>query len=153
MSLLFTVRLGISPCPTCINGSRVVASINNVTFFMPETDLLQAHFLNFNGVFSSDFPGNLPAPCSYTNNNLATKRGKKLYRLDGSRVVASINNVTFFMPETDLLQAHFLNFNGVFSSDFPGNLPAPCSYTNNKLGDQTREETVQIGWKPSRGFD
>ena len=40
-SLLFTVGLGINPCSTCVNGSRVVADINNVTFIMPKIALLQ----------------------------------------------------------------------------------------------------------------
>ncbi|KAE8656779.1 Laccase-22 [Hibiscus syriacus] len=83
-SLLFTVGLGINPCPTCVNGSRVVASINNVSFVMPKTALLQAHFFNINAVFTSDFPGNPPVPFNYTSTqltNLATKRGTKLYRL------------------------------------------------------------------------
>ncbi|KAI5584504.1 hypothetical protein BDE02_06G086200 [Populus trichocarpa] len=45
-NLFFTVGLGVNPCPSCKagNGSRVVASINNVTFVMPTTALLQAHF-------------------------------------------------------------------------------------------------------------
>ncbi|KAM0046932.1 putative laccase [Helianthus debilis subsp. tardiflorus] len=45
-SLYFTVGLGINPCSTCKagNGSRVVASVNNVTFVMPATTLLQAHY-------------------------------------------------------------------------------------------------------------
>ncbi|KAK4855251.1 hypothetical protein QYF36_005432 [Acer negundo] len=30
-SLLFTIGLGVNPCSTCVNGSRVVADINNVT--------------------------------------------------------------------------------------------------------------------------
>lgn len=47
-SLLLTVGLGINPCPSCTagNGSRVVAAVNNVTFVMPTTALLQAHYFN-----------------------------------------------------------------------------------------------------------
>ncbi|KAF9609039.1 hypothetical protein IFM89_012479 [Coptis chinensis] len=56
-SLFFAVGLGINPCSTCSNGSRVVASVNNVSFIMPTTLLLQAHFFNISGVFTDDFPG------------------------------------------------------------------------------------------------
>uniref|UniRef100_A0A6N2KJ28 laccase n=1 Tax=Salix viminalis TaxID=40686 RepID=A0A6N2KJ28_SALVM len=61
-NLFFTVGLGINPCPSCKagNGSRVVASINNVTFVMPTTALLQAHFFNISGVFTTDFPAKPP---------------------------------------------------------------------------------------------
>lgn len=52
-SLFFTVGLGINPCPSfkAGNGSRVVANINNVTFVMPTTALLQAHYFKTPGVF------------------------------------------------------------------------------------------------------
>ncbi|KAJ6750276.1 hypothetical protein OIU85_000870 [Salix viminalis] len=79
-SLLFTVGLGINPCPACKagNGSRVVASINNVTFVMPTTALLQAHFFNISGVFTTDFPANPPQAFNYTGStpptNLQTTR-------------------------------------------------------------------------------
>ncbi|RVW15932.1 Laccase-4 [Vitis vinifera] len=47
-SLFITVGLGINPCATCVagNGSRAVASMNNVTFVMPTTAILQAHYFN-----------------------------------------------------------------------------------------------------------
>ena len=57
-SLLFTVGLGINPCATCVNGDKVVANINNVTFVMPTTVLLQAHYFKMKGVFTDDIPRN-----------------------------------------------------------------------------------------------
>ncbi|KAI3759888.1 hypothetical protein L1987_50272 [Smallanthus sonchifolius] len=82
-SLYFAVGLGINPCPTCKagNGSRVVADINNVTFVMPTTALLQAHYFNKKGVFTTDFPGNPPVSFNYTGappTNLATSSGTKV---------------------------------------------------------------------------
>ncbi|KAE8717407.1 Laccase-22 [Hibiscus syriacus] len=59
-NLFFTVGLGISPCHTCKAESHVVAAINNVTFVMPTTDLLQAHYFKISGVFTADFPDNPP---------------------------------------------------------------------------------------------
>ncbi|MBA0837721.1 hypothetical protein Goarm_009857, partial [Gossypium armourianum] len=43
-SLFFTVGVGINPYVTCSNGSRDAAAINNVTFDMPTTTILEAHY-------------------------------------------------------------------------------------------------------------
>ncbi|MBA0552582.1 hypothetical protein Golob_023381 [Gossypium lobatum] len=113
-SLLFTVGLGINPCPTCVNGSRVVASINNVTFVMPKISLLQAHFFNISGVFTSDFPGNPPAPFNYTSTqvtNFATKQGTRLYRLAYNDTVQLVLQDTgMITPENHPLHLHGFNF-------------------------------------------
>ncbi|MBA0735614.1 hypothetical protein Gogos_019448 [Gossypium gossypioides] len=113
-SLLFTVGLGINPCPTCVNGSRVVASINNVTFVMPKISLLQAHFFNISGVFTSDFPGNPPAPFNYTTTqvtNFATKQGTRLYRLGYNDTVQLVLQDTgMITPENHPLHLHGFNF-------------------------------------------
>ena len=37
--LFYTIGLGINPCPTCQNGTQVVASLNNITFVMPKVGL------------------------------------------------------------------------------------------------------------------
>ncbi|KHG17519.1 Laccase-4 -like protein [Gossypium arboreum] len=113
-SLLFTVGLGVNPCPTCVNGSRVVASINNVTFVMPKISLLQAHFFNISGVFTSDFPGNPPAPFNYTSTqvtNFATKQGTRLYRLAYNDTVQLVLQDTgMITPENHPLHLHGFNF-------------------------------------------
>ncbi|KAK8683439.1 hypothetical protein V6N13_039500 [Hibiscus sabdariffa] len=113
-SLLFTVGLGINPCPTCVNGSRVVASINNVTFVMPKISLLQAHFFNISGVFTSDFPGNPPVPFNFTSTqvtNFATKQGTKLYRLAYNDTVQLVLQDTgMITPENHPLHLHGFNF-------------------------------------------
>ncbi|KAM4093836.1 hypothetical protein ACB094_06G149100 [Castanea mollissima] len=83
-SLLFTVGVGVNPCATCVNGSQLVADINNVSFVLPTTALLQAHYFNILGVLTDDFPGNPPIPFNYTGNpptNIQTMNGTRLYRL------------------------------------------------------------------------
>lgn len=67
-SLLFTVGVRVNPCATCANGSQLVADINNVSFVLPTTALLQAHYFNIPGVFTDDFPRNPPIPFNYTGN-------------------------------------------------------------------------------------
>ncbi|PIN03317.1 Laccase [Handroanthus impetiginosus] len=71
----FTVGLGISPCSnpnkTCQgpNNTMLAASVNNVSFVMPSTALLQAHFFKkSNGVYATDFPANPPVKFNYTGN-------------------------------------------------------------------------------------
>ncbi|XP_022971405.1 laccase-4-like [Cucurbita maxima] len=114
--LLFTVGLGINPCPTCKagNGSRVVASINNVTFTMPTTALLQAHFFKINGVFTTDFPGKPPHKFNYTGagpKNLQTTSGTKLYKLKyNSTVELVLQDTGIVTPENHPIHLHGFNF-------------------------------------------
>ncbi|KAF5804610.1 putative laccase [Helianthus annuus] len=74
----FTIGLGINPCKTCVNDNRVVADTNNITFVMPKTALLQAHYFNISGGFTDDFPSKPLMPYNYTGiqpKNFATNKG------------------------------------------------------------------------------
>ncbi|KAD6119760.1 hypothetical protein R6Q59_025768 [Mikania micrantha] len=113
-SLFFTVGLGINPCSTCVNGSRVVASINNVTFIMPKTALLQAHYFKTSGVFTDDFPSKPLIPYNYTGTqptNLGTMNGTRLYRLPYNATVQLVLQDTGMLtPESHPLHLHGFNF-------------------------------------------
>lgn len=113
-SLFFTVGMGINPCPTCINGSRVVAAMNNITFVMPKTALLQAHYFNIGGVFTADFPGNPLIPFNYTGTpptNLQTLNGTRLYRLPfNSTVQLVLQDTSAIAPENHPVHLHGFNF-------------------------------------------
>ncbi|KAF9675440.1 hypothetical protein SADUNF_Sadunf09G0032600 [Salix dunnii] len=113
-SLFFTIGLGINPCATCINGSRVVADINNVTFVMPTIALLQAHVFNISGVFTDDFPANPPTPFNYTGTqptNFQTENGTKLYRLAYNNTVQLVLQDTGMLtPENHPVHLHGFNF-------------------------------------------
>ncbi|XP_041025660.1 laccase-4-like [Juglans microcarpa x Juglans regia] len=114
--LFFAVGLGINPCPTCKagNGSRVVASINNVTFVMPTTALLQAHYFNIRGVFTTNFPGNPPHLFNYTGtppSSLQTTNGTKVYRLPyNSTVELVMQDTGIIAPENHPVHLHGFNF-------------------------------------------
>ncbi|KAH9613087.1 hypothetical protein KSS87_001475 [Heliosperma pusillum] len=114
--LLFTVGLGINPCPSCKqgNGSRVVASINNVTFVMPKTALLQAHYFNISGVYTDDFPKNPPHVYNYTGSgpkNMQTNNGTKVYRLPYNATVQLVLQDTgIISPENHPVHLHGFNF-------------------------------------------
>jgi len=118
-NLFFTVGLGVNPCSTCKagNGSRVVASINNVTFVMPTTALLQAHFFNISGVFTTDFPSKPPHVFNYTGTpptNLQTTSGTKVYRLRyNSTVELVMQDTGIISPENHPIHLHGFNFFGV----------------------------------------
>ncbi|KAL2332944.1 hypothetical protein Fmac_014157 [Flemingia macrophylla] len=113
-NLLFTVSLGINPCATCVNNSRVVADINNVTFVMPKISLLQAHFFNIKGVFTDDFPGNPPVVYNFTGtqpSNLKTMKGTRVYRLPyNSTVELVLQDTGMITPENHPIHLHGFNF-------------------------------------------
>ncbi|KAF5751396.1 putative laccase [Tripterygium wilfordii] len=113
-NLLFTISLGINPCPTCSGGSRVVADINNITFVMPSVALLNAHFFNINGVFTDDFPAKPPKPYNYTGaqlTNFQTMKGTRLYRLAyNSTVQLVLQDTGMIAPENHPLHLHGFNF-------------------------------------------
>lgn len=113
-SLLFTIGLGVNPCATCVNGSRLVADINNVTFVMPKIDLLQAHYFNIKGVFTDDFPGKPTIPYNYTGTqpkNFGTNKATKLYRLAyDSTVELVLQGTGMVVPETHPIHLHGFNF-------------------------------------------
>ncbi|KAL2558071.1 Laccase-4 [Forsythia ovata] len=154
-SLLFTIGVGVNPCATCINGSRLVADINNVSFVMPTTALLQAHYYDISGVFTDDFPGNPPIPFNYTGSppqNMQTKNGTKVYRLAyNSTVQIVLQGNSFIAPESHPTHLHGFNFfvvgKGVGNYD-PKNDPK-----NFNLVDPVERNTISVptgGWTAIR---
>ncbi|KAJ9684488.1 hypothetical protein PVL29_016789 [Vitis rotundifolia] len=116
-SLLFTIGVGVNPCSTCVNGSRFVSYINNVTFVMPTTGLLEAHYYNIGGVFTVDFPGNPPIAFNYTGtqpSNKQTMNGTRLYRLAyNSTVQVVIQGTAMISPESHPTHLHGYDFYAV----------------------------------------
>ncbi|KAJ9180605.1 hypothetical protein P3X46_008824 [Hevea brasiliensis] len=156
-SLFFTVGLGVNPCPTCKagNGSRVVASINNVTFVMPTTALLQAHFFNISGVFTTDFPANPRHVFNYTGSgpaNLQTTNGTKVYRLKyNSTVQLVMQDTGTIAPENHPVHLHGFNFFVVGRG--LGNYNPKTDPQNFNLVDPPERNTVGVptgGWTAIR---
>ncbi|KAH0638322.1 hypothetical protein KY290_035614 [Solanum tuberosum] len=153
-SLLFTVSLGINPCPSCKqgNGSRVVASINNVTFVMPTIALLQAHFSGIKGVFTADFPGNPLFVYNYTNTtppaNMGTTSGTKVYKLSYNDTVQLVLQDTgIIAPENHPIHLHGFNFYQVGKG--LGNYNPKVDPKNFNLVDPVERNTVGV---PSGGW-
>ncbi|XP_077216743.1 laccase-4-like [Tasmannia lanceolata] len=155
-SLLFAVGLGVNPCSTCTNGSRVVADINNVSFVMPTTALLQAHFFNISGVFTTDFPANPPATFNYTGNlttaNLATLNGTRVYKLKYNDTVQLVLQDTgLISPENHPVHLHGFNFFSVGRG--VGNYNAKTDQAGFNLVDPVERNTIGVpsgGWTAIR---
>ncbi|GER30479.1 laccase [Striga asiatica] len=131
-SLVFTVGLGLVNCtppggPTCMgpNGTRFAASMNNVSFVLPNTtSLLQAYYYHYGRtpgqgrVFTTDFPGRLPLAFDYTGKNNNVSRGlwqpsfgTRLYRLEyGSSVQVVLQGTSIFAVEDHPIHLHGYHF-------------------------------------------
>ncbi|KAE8734637.1 Laccase-17 [Hibiscus syriacus] len=153
----FTVGLGTSPCQhnqTCQgpNGTKFAASINNVSFAMPTTALLQAHFFGqSNGVYATDFPRSPIIPFNYTGtppNNTMVSNGTKVVVLPFNTSVELVMQETSILgAESHLLHLHGFNFFVVgqgFRNFDPNKDPAKFN-----LVDPVERNTISV---PSGGW-
>ncbi|KAL6545116.1 high-affinity glucose transporter [Orobanche hederae] len=122
--LFFTLGLGINTCPpaasrsTCQgpNGTRLAASMNNVSFVLPSNfSLLQAHQQGIPGVFTRDFPGNPPVQFDYTGNTSRSMwqpvRGTKVYTLKyGETVQVVLQGTRILTAENHPIHLHGYDF-------------------------------------------
>ncbi|XP_023519282.1 laccase-17 [Cucurbita pepo subsp. pepo] len=154
----FTVGLGTNPCnqknQTCQgpNGTMFAASINNVSFVMPNTALLQAHYKGqSNGVYVPFFPNDPLIPFNYTGsppNNTMVSNGTKL-------VVLPFNtSVELIMQDTSILGAeshplHLHGFNFFVVGQGFGNFDPNKDPPNFNLVDPVERNTVGV---PSGGW-
>ncbi|KAL8137944.1 hypothetical protein V2J09_003945 [Rumex salicifolius] len=89
--ILMTIAVGTVPCEAVNNCSgpnnnRLSASLNNVTFDAPKTDVLQAYWKRLNGVYKMDFPDNPPLVFNYTMEPMAGDNFT-MSDLNGTRVI------------------------------------------------------------------
>ncbi|THG04429.1 laccase-17-like [Camellia sinensis] len=116
----FTISLGTRPCDknqTCQgpNGTKFSASVNNVSFVLPNTALLQAHFFGQSfGVYNSDFPFNPINWYNYTGNspnNTMVGNGTKVLVLPFNTSVELVMQDTSILgAESHPLHLHGFNF-------------------------------------------
>ncbi|XP_022852902.1 laccase-17-like [Olea europaea var. sylvestris] len=154
----FTIGLGLSPCTnqnqTCQgpNNTMLAASVNNVSFVMPSTALLQAHFFNKSkGVYTADFPTNPPFKFNYTGNpptNIIVTSGTKLAVLPfNTKVELVMQDTSIIGAENHPLHLHGFNFFVVgqgFGNYNPNTDPAKFN-----LVDPAERNTVGV---PSGGW-
>ncbi|KAF8395144.1 hypothetical protein HHK36_019085 [Tetracentron sinense] len=159
----FTVGLGTSPCPknqTCQgpNGTKFMASVNNVSFVLPTISLLQSHFFGqSNGVYTTDFPVKPLFPFNYTGtppNNTMVSNGTKVVVLPfNASVELVLQDTSILGVESHPLHLHGFNFFIVglgFGNYDPNKDPA-----NFNLVDPMERNTVGVpsgGWVAMRFF-
>ncbi|KAL3653438.1 high-affinity glucose transporter [Castilleja foliolosa] len=160
-NLLFTLGLGLNNCPpgasnsTCqfTNGTRLTASMNNVSFVLPSNfSLLQAHQQNIPGVFTSDFPANPPVRFDYTGNVSRSlwqpSKGTKLYKLRyGETVQLVLQGMNIIVAENHPIHLHGYNFY-IIAEGF-GNFDPGRDTGKFNLVDPPQRNTVGVpvkGW-------
>ncbi|KAK3151185.1 hypothetical protein QOZ80_3AG0242790 [Eleusine coracana subsp. coracana] len=162
-AFFFTVGLGTNPCPanqTCQgpNGTKFAASINNVSFDMPATALLQARYYDrVAGVYTADLPFEPLEPFNYTGtppNNTNVSNGTKVVVL---RYNASVQVV---MQDTSILGAeshplHLHGFDFFVVGQGNGNYDPAKHPAGFNLLDPVQRNTVAVpagGWVAIRFF-
>ncbi|KAL2485212.1 Laccase-17 [Abeliophyllum distichum] len=153
----FTLGLGSSPCPkntTCQgpNGTKFAASVNNVSFALPTTALLQAYISKkSNGVYTTDFPTNPPSPFNYTGtppNNTLVSNATRLVALPfNTSVELVLQDTSILGAENHPLHLHGFNF-FVVGQGF-GNYNPTQDPANFNLVDPVERNTFGVpagGW-------
>ncbi|KAG6422955.1 hypothetical protein SASPL_113338 [Salvia splendens] len=67
-TFFYTLTVNQSPCnkPSCLTSTRLLASVNNMTFLLPRNiDILTAYYKQINGVYTTDFPDFPPSSFNY----------------------------------------------------------------------------------------
>ncbi|KAH9663112.1 Laccase-11 [Citrus sinensis] len=113
--LFYTIGFGKDSCPTCVNGTRLLATLNNISFVMPQTALLQAHYFNLKGVFKADFPDKPPKPFNYTGApltaSLGTSRATRLSKIAfNSTIELVLQDTNLLTVESHPFHLHGYNF-------------------------------------------
>ncbi|KAK1437122.1 hypothetical protein QVD17_02907 [Tagetes erecta] len=123
-NMFITIGLGLSACgsnQTCggIFGQRMAASMNNDSFVLPpRISLLEAHFRNISGIYTTDFPDQPPVVFDYTNINntfnqslLNTSKTTSLKRIKfNSTVQIVFQNTALIGIENHPMHLHGFNF-------------------------------------------
>lgn len=94
--IFMTVSLNTEACEesqNCNNGVKSTSSFSNVTFMIPEVDVLQAYYLNMTDEYATDFPETSPV-FNYTN---AFQKVGDYAEVNGTRVFLVDYNTTIEM--------------------------------------------------------
>ncbi|KAL0452769.1 UNVERIFIED_CONTAM: Laccase-22 [Sesamum latifolium] len=136
-SLVFAIGVGVNPCAACVNGSRVVADINNVSFVMPTTAILQAHYYNISGV--------------YTDDSLQTPQTLTITRAHHQQICKRTMGTSIIAPESHPTHLHGFNFYVVGKG--LGNYDPKNDPKNFNLVDPVERNTISVptgGWTAIR---
>ncbi|KAK8963025.1 putative laccase-9 [Platanthera guangdongensis] len=160
--ILITVSVNLLSCEpgrNCSgpNGDRLSASLNNISFVTPTTDLLEAYYKNTSGVFGTGFPDQPPLFFNFTGENLP---GFLLFPKTATevRVVEYNTSLEIVFQGTNLLarENHPMHLHGnsfyVVGRGF-GNFDKDKDPLNYNLVDPAYKNTVGVarsGWAAIR---
>ncbi|XP_058188870.1 laccase-15-like [Rhododendron vialii] len=108
--LLFTISVNTLPCAnnSCEgpNGTRLSASVNNISFVSPSIDILQAYYKHISGVYGANFPNYPPLVFDYTADYLPLElelpqNGTKVKVLEYNSTVEIVLQGTNLVAGTD----------------------------------------------------
>nr|QCZ35195.1 laccase 28 [Salvia miltiorrhiza] len=158
--VLITASVNLLNCSGCAGpfGKRFAASLNNISFVPPSTDVLQAYYRRIGGVFEADFPEKPAREFDYTGENLP---GEVLAAEMGTRalVVEYNASVEMVLQGTNVVASdnHPMHMHGygfyVVGWGF-GNFDPEKGPLGYNLDDPPQETTVGIpkdGWVALRG--
>ncbi|XP_062159083.1 putative laccase-9 [Alnus glutinosa] len=158
--IVITVSVNQLPCDqdSCDgpNGSRLAASLNNVSFSAPTTDILQAYYKSLSGVYDDDFPGYPPFVFNYTgisnDEYLLPSQGTKARMIDwGKKVEIVFQGTNIGNAENHPMHLHGFSFYLV-GSDY-GNFDNTTSPGTYNLVDPPEVNTIGVpknGWAAIR---
>lgn len=107
---VYTISVNSFPCPrnSCEgpNGSRLAASVNNISFLNPSIDILQAYYKGINGVFGTRLPNFPPYIFNFTGDDLpdyldTPKNGTEVKVLKYNSTVELVFQGTNILAGTD----------------------------------------------------
>ncbi|XP_044509972.1 laccase-15-like [Mangifera indica] len=110
-NLFFTVSVNTLPCipgNACEgeNGTRLSASVNNISFVSPSIDILKAYYLNISHVYSDKFPSEPPLFFDFTADSFPSyletpKQATKVKVLDYNTTVELVFQGTNLLAGTE----------------------------------------------------
>ncbi|KXG30753.1 putative laccase-9 [Sorghum bicolor] len=158
--MLVTIAVNTLPCEankTC-TGLRLAASLNNVSFTHPTTDILDAYYRNsISGVYEPDFPNKPPFFFNFTAPNppqelWLTKRATKVKMVEYGTVVEVVFQDTAILgAESHPMHLHGFSFY-VVGRGF-GNFDKDKDPSTYNLVDPPYQNTVSVptgGWAAIR---
>ncbi|KAL1545855.1 laccase [Salvia divinorum] len=162
--MFVTVGLGLvpGPCdtPTGVcsgpGGQRLAASMNNVSFELPERlSIMEAYVNNVSGIYTADFPDNPPVTFDYTNPSnqqnpalMGTARGTRVKVFKYNATVEMVfQNTAVLSSDDHPMHLHGLNFY-VVAQGFGNYNPQTDAANFNLVNPQERNTVVvpAFGW-------
>ncbi|XP_031375356.1 laccase-15-like [Punica granatum] len=158
---VYTISVNSFPCPqkSCEgpNGSRLAASVNNISFVSPSIDILQAYYQGINGVFGAHLPDFPPYIFNFTGDNLPSyldtpKNGTEVKFLEYNSTVELVFQGTNLIAGTDH-PMHLHGYSFYVVGWGLGNFDPKKDPANFNLIDPPLQSTIAVpknGWSAIR---